>query len=89
VLTGRASFVEPNVIRVEREHTAQLFRAARFLIATGTRPAHNHAIPVDGVSIVDTDAIRNLPSQRRVLPIVGGGVIGIEYACMRPRSAFQ
>jgi NAD(P) transhydrogenase len=37
---------------------------------------------VDGFSIVDTDAIRNLPSQRKVLTIVGGGVIGVEYACM-------
>jgi NAD(P) transhydrogenase len=82
VLIGRASFIERDVIRVVSGPTEQLFRAARFLIATGTRPAHNDAIPVDGISIVDTDAIRNLPSQRRVLTIVGGGVIGIEYACI-------
>jgi NAD(P) transhydrogenase len=82
VVTGRASFADMNVIRVERGQTAQFFRAERVLIATGTRPAHSEAIPVDGLSIVDTDAIRKLPMRRKVLTIVGGGVIGIEYACI-------
>jgi NAD(P) transhydrogenase len=82
VLTGTASFADTSVIRVDRGQAAQFFRAERVLIATGTRPAHSEAIPVDGVSIVDTDAIRNLPTRRKVLTIVGGGVIGIEYACI-------
>jgi NAD(P) transhydrogenase len=51
------------------------------LIATGTRPAHNPAIPVDGVSIFDTDTVRSLAPQK-MFTIVGGGVIGVEYACM-------
>jgi NAD(P) transhydrogenase len=82
VLTGRASFVDPNVICVDTPQGAQFYRAERVLIATGTRPAHSDAIPVDGIFVVDTDAVRNLPSQRKVLTIVGGGVIGIEYACI-------
>jgi NAD(P) transhydrogenase len=52
------------------------------LIAAGSRPAHNDAIPVDDVSIIDTDAIRRLRTEHHVLTIVGGGVIGIEYACI-------
>ena len=82
VLTGKASFADRNVIRVDGGQTTQWFRAKRVLIATGTRPAHSENIPVDGLSIVDTDAIRNLPTRRKVLTIVGGGVIGIEYACI-------
>jgi NAD(P) transhydrogenase len=82
VLYGRAAFAGPNSIRIENGQAGQLCFAERFLIATGTRPAHNESIPIDGSSIVDTDAIRNLPAQRRVLTIVGGGVIGVEYACM-------
>ncbi len=82
VLTGKASFAGRNVICVDGGQTTRWFRAERVLIATGTRPAHSDNIPVDGLSIVDTDAIRNLPTRRKVLTIVGGGVIGIEYACI-------
>jgi NAD(P) transhydrogenase len=82
VLTGTASFVDPHVVRVENGQGANLCQADRILIATGTRPAGNETIPFDGLAILDTDEIRNLPVQRRVLTIVGGGVIGVEYACM-------
>lgn len=80
-LIGAASFAGPNLIRVDNRES-RLCYAERVLIATGTRPAHHESVPVDGVSILDTDAIRNLPNHRRVLTIVGGGVIGMEYACM-------
>jgi NAD(P) transhydrogenase len=59
-----------------------VIEADRVLIATGTRPAHTPDIPIDGVSILDTDAIRRLPPRKRVITIVGGGVIGVEYACI-------
>ena len=81
-LSGKASFAGPNLIRVESGETEHFCHAERVLIATGTRPAHNDAIPVDGVSIIDTDAVRHLPAPRKVVTIVGGGVIGIEYACI-------
>ena len=81
-LTGDASFVDPHVIQVQSAEAAHMCHADRVLIATGTRPAHNEAIPIDGVSIFDTDAIRHLPPPSGVVTIVGGGVIGIEYACM-------
>lgn len=82
VVIGSASFVDEHVIRVENGPDVQFYEAGRVLIATGTSPAHNEAIPIDGVSILDTDAIRKLPAQRRVATIVGGGVIGVEYACI-------
>lgn len=80
--TGRASFSGPHVIRIDNGRTVEWCYGEHVLIATGTRPAHNDAVPIDGVSIIDTDAIRNMPSPRRVVTIVGGGVIGVEYACM-------
>ena len=82
VLTGEASFVSPNLIRVKNADESPIIEADRVLIATGTRPAHNPNIPIDGISILDTDAIRRLPPRKRAITIVGGGVIGVEYACI-------
>jgi NAD(P) transhydrogenase len=82
VFTGSASFLSPNLIRVTNAVESSIIEADRFLIATGTRPTHNPDIPIDGVSILDTDAIRRLPPRKRVITIVGGGVIGVEYACV-------
>lgn len=59
-------------------------RADKFLIACGTRPAHNPLVPIDGKVVFDSDQIlsgdiRELP---RSLIVVGAGVIGMEYASM-------
>jgi NAD(P) transhydrogenase len=82
VFTGNASFLSPNLIQVTDADEGSILRAERVLIATGTRPAHTPDIPIDGVSILDTDAIRHLPPRKRAITIVGGGVIGVEYACI-------
>jgi NAD(P) transhydrogenase len=82
VLTGIASFAGPHTVRVANPEGEQFYHADFVLIATGSRPAHNDAIPVDNVSIIDTDTIRRLRTEYHVLTIVGGGVIGIEYACI-------
>jgi NAD(P) transhydrogenase len=71
VLTGEASFVSPSVIRIESAGESSVIEADRVLIATGARPAHNPDIPVDGISILDTDAIRRLPPRKRSITIVG------------------
>jgi len=82
LLFGTASFCDLHVIQVKNEEGADTYSADHVLIASGSRPAHNESIPIDGVSIIDTDAIRGLRTEHHVLTIVGGGVIGIEYACI-------
>jgi len=86
VLFGQASFIGPNTIRVDNGQRGYVCQADRILIATGTRPAHHESIRVDGVFVIDTDAIRSLPGNRKVVTIVGGGVIGVEYACIAAAS---
>ena len=90
ILVGRASFVEPHVVQIDGqdgEHV--LCRAENVLIATGTRPSHNPGIPLDGDHVFDTDALIDLPKLPKLLTIVGGGVIGIEYACMASALGIQ
>jgi NAD(P) transhydrogenase len=79
------SFAGPHTIRVANQEGEQFCDADYVLINAGSRPAHNDAIPVDSVSIIDTDAIRGLRTEHHVLTI-GVGVIGIEYACIAAAS---
>ncbi|RLN47192.1 hypothetical protein BBJ28_00004135 [Nothophytophthora sp. Chile5] len=59
-------------------------RADKFLVACGTRPAHNPLVPIDGKVIIDSDQIlsRDMHALPRSLIVVGAGVIGMEYASM-------
>src|SRR6202041_2031658 len=50
--------------------------------STGTKPAHPPRVPINGLSIVNSDQVLELPSLPKSLIVVGGGVIGVEYTCM-------
>ena len=52
------------------------------VIATGTKPATNPKVPINGRNIVNSDQILSMPTVPKTLIVVGGGVIGVEYACM-------
>ena len=82
VITGCAAFVDPHTLRVDGGDAQIQCRAENILIATGTRPAHENSIPFDETHIFDTDALSRLPELPKLLTIVGGGVIGVEYACI-------
>jgi NAD(P) transhydrogenase len=82
VIHGIARFVDPHQIRVEGPQTDATLEADRIILAVGTRPASAPKVPVNGRSIVNSDQILDLETLPRSLIVVGGGVIGVEYACM-------
>jgi NAD(P) transhydrogenase len=50
------------------------------LISVGTRPHRPHNVPFEGKQIFDSDEVLELEHLPRTLTVVGGGVIGVEYA---------
>ena len=82
VFEGKASFVDPHVVKIERDESAELLRGDKILIACGTRPAHDPQIPIDGKRIFDSDQVTQLQEIPREVIVVGAGVIGLEYASM-------
>jgi NAD(P) transhydrogenase len=82
IIEGRASFESPHVIRIQGPDAESFCYGHRVLIATGSRPAHAASVPLDGVSMLDPDSLPNVAKLAQRLTVVGGGVIGIEYACM-------
>jgi NAD(P) transhydrogenase len=82
VVHGMASFVDPHTVRVEGPQTETLLEAGRVIIAVGTKPASSPKVPINGRTIINSDQILGLEHLPHSLIVVGGGVIGVEYACM-------
>lgn len=82
VITGTGSFVDAHRLRVEAGHEVRELQAETIVIAVGTAPSRPADIPFDGQSVVDSDTIFHLPRIPRTMIVVGGGAIGVEYACM-------
>ncbi len=79
---GEAEFVSPHNVRVRGEQTVEALHGERILLACGTRPARPDHIPFDGETVFDSDQLLCLRSIPRSMIVVGGGVIGLEYAIM-------
>ena len=83
VFPGTASFLDPHTIRVTRsDDEFQDIQAAHILIAVGTEPARPSNVPFTPGKVIDSTELLTLKDLPRSMTIVGGGVIGTEYACM-------
>jgi len=82
VLHGKGSFLAPNQVRVENPRGQADLEAQVIIVATGTKPAVSPTVPINGRNIVNSDQILSMPEIPKTLIVVGGGVIGVEYACM-------
>ncbi len=82
LLHGAGSFLDAHRVQVENGNGRNELEAANVLIATGTKPAVNAKVPVNGGTIIDSDQILDMTQIPKTLIVVGGGVIGVEYACM-------
>lgn len=82
LLHGRAKFLDTHTLFIESNSRDKQITAGTIIIACGTEPARPDNIPFDGKTVLDSDGILNLEKLPRSLIVVGGGVIGLEYACM-------
>lgn len=82
MLSGIASFIDPHTINVESSRGSTQYGAEFIVIGTGTKPAVSAKVPLNGRNIINSDQILLMPETPKTLIVVGGGVIGVEYACM-------
>ena len=78
---GTASFVEPHVVKVAARQGETWLRGEKILIATGSSPLQPPEFPFADPRICDSDEILRLTHLPKTMVVVGGGVIGSEYAC--------
>jgi NAD(P) transhydrogenase len=82
VIYGTARFVDPHQIHVEGPLANTTLEADRIILAVGTRPSASPTVPINGRTVINSDQILNLTELPRTFTVVGGGVVGVEYACM-------
>jgi NAD(P) transhydrogenase len=83
LFNGHASFVDAHTIKLEnRGAAAATLTADYILVATGSHPFRPEVFPFHDARVYDSDTILNLHDIPREMLVVGGGVIGCEYACM-------
>ena len=81
LLHGRARFVDAHTIEMQTvDGASQLFTAGTIVVATGSRPRNPKEIPVDHEHILDSDSLLSMLYLPQSLAVIGGGVIGCEYA---------
>lgn len=82
-IQGAARFLEPHSVEVTRYGTEpRIVTAPHFLIATGSVPLAPSGYAVDGQVVVDSDSLLILQHIPSSMIVVGGGVLGCEFACM-------
>ncbi|MBV9506041.1 MAG: Si-specific NAD(P)(+) transhydrogenase [Acidobacteriia bacterium] len=82
VVHGRATFLDSTHVQVTGSTATFQLEAPFTIIATGTKPAVSPLVPTNGRNILNSDQILSMPEIPRTMIVVGGGVIGVEYACM-------
>src|SRR5437660_6654576 len=83
MIKSTTSFADPYTLRVvTKSGDHDTFTAPFILIATGSRPRRPEEIPFNDVTICDSDSILSTEVIPKSMIVMGGGVIGCEYASM-------
>lgn len=86
---GKARFEDPHHLIIKHRGETTKISAEKFVIAVGTRPAMPENIPFDENYILTPDSFLKLENLPRSMIVVGGGVVGTEYACMMAALGLQ
>ena len=80
LVRGTARFVSPHELTVSTVEGEAVVRAETILIAAGTVPLVPPAFGYDGRLVITSNEALNLTELPRRMAIIGGGVIGCEFA---------
>lgn len=81
LIHGRGQIISPSEVKVSSVSGSEVtLRTSLIVIATGSVPRKPDNIPVDHENILDSDSILSMLYVPQSLTVVGGGVIGSEYA---------
>ena len=78
---GFGKFVTPRTIKIMGEDSGEIW-ADKTIIATGSEPKEMPAFPFDGERIHDSTSMLEIKKLPKKLVIVGGGIIGCEFASL-------
>ena len=77
---GEASFQDPHTVMITSESGMRRVTAENILVAVGSVPTPPPGAKEDGQTLMTSDGLLQLEGLPRTMVVVGGGIIGIEYA---------
>ena len=80
LIHGAASLEDAHTVKITKPDCEAEISGDAILIATGSSPWHPPQIPFDGRLIYDSDSILHMQRIPKNMAVIGGGVIGSEYA---------
>ena len=86
---GTAKLAGPGLVAVHSPAGEKVLRASQIILAPGSRPALLPGLTADGVRVGTTDTALHWESLPSSLLIIGGGVIGVEFACLMQALGVQ
>jgi dihydrolipoamide dehydrogenase len=78
VITGEGHIAAPGRVSVDNE----MFEAKNIIIATGSRSIHPKIEGIESGNVADSEALLNAKELPSSIVIIGGGVIGLEFALL-------
>ena len=81
VVRGTGRFVAPDVVEVEHDGKRQRIGFEHCIVAAGSEPVSLPFLPKDARVMDSTEALE-LESLPKRLLVIGGGIIGLEMACV-------
>ena len=79
-IRGQAGFEDAHTVSVKGASGTRTLRGDIILIATGSKPHRPPEISFDDIHTFDSDTFLQLDRIPKTLAVIGGGVIGCEYA---------
>ena len=80
LIEGEASLKDKHTVLIKPSKSETEISGEIILVATGSSPHHPPEIPFDHELIFDSDSILKMKHIPKTMAVVGGGVIGTEYA---------
>jgi NAD(P) transhydrogenase len=80
LVSGQAAFEDPHTVVVTGASGFRRLRGEVILISTGSKPHRPPEISFDDVHTFDSDTFLQMERIPKSLAVIGGGVIGCEYA---------
>ena len=75
---GRASFINPQTLKIQNQKGDEFLRFDHAILATGSRPATIPNLSLESPHILDSTSALDLPDIPKSMLVIGGGYIGLE-----------
>ncbi len=82
VLKGTGSFIDSKTIKITGGDEEYIIKADKIIIATGSKPFKVPIPGIDGKNVITSKELLELDEVPESIIIIGGGVIGDEFACI-------